>query len=154
MGDSIIPKQPFVGRLPRSASHLARRIPSRRSLGPGFQRVAVMVLLFFLALIAYQSLVPSSKGPSFSHSDKFMHALAYAIVAGVAIFALPQRTLMQLCVGIVLFGVCIEVGQALLNTGRLASVGDALANAFGAGLVLGLRHLWETRRETTVGGDM
>lgn len=91
--------------------------------------------------IVYLSLINPSKLPStsVSVSDKFLHALAYAvlILIWLSVFNLKnkQKVFFWVFICLTFFGIILEVFQSLVTSYRTADWGDVLANA--VGLILG-----------------
>lgn len=82
-------------------------------------------------LIGWFSLVPVTDVPGPQFSDKLKHFLAYFALAGALATALGVRRIPLALALPVIFGVGLEVAQALGPAGREGSVLDALANTGG-----------------------
>ncbi len=101
--------------------------------------------LFALALlvIAWLSLSPIEELPvSVSLWDKAQHAIAYFGLALIGAWAFPDRS-GRLAVGLVAFGVGVEILQATMALGRQGDTIDAVANTLG--VAVGLALAWSTR---------
>jgi VanZ family protein len=101
--------------------------------------------LFALALlvIAWLSLSPIEELPvSVSLWDKAQHAIAYFGLALVGAWAFPDRS-GRLAVGLVAFGVGVEILQAAMALGRQGDAIDAVANTLG--VAVGLAVAWSAR---------
>lgn len=88
---------------------------------------------FWGAAIAVLSLLPAKVALTTGWSDKIEHALAFAVLAGLARLGWhrhPAFLTLALCV---FYGVMIELAQTL-SPGRHADVWDVGADAVGAGL--------------------
>jgi VanZ like family len=90
--------------------------------------LASLVGTFVLALI------PMHGQASFSHQDKVMHALVFAVLAWLGWRAGWRRPATLFGI-LVTCGLCIEVTQAFTPT-RQAEFLDLLADAVGAGLAV------------------
>lgn len=105
----------------------------------------VRIGLFALALlvIAWLSLSPIEELPvSVSLWDKAQHAIAYFGLALVGAWAFPDRS-GRLAVGLVAFGVGVEILQATMALGRQGDAIDAVANTLG--VAVGLAVAWSAR---------
>lgn len=105
----------------------------------------VRIGLFALALlvIAWLSLSPIEELPvSVSLWDKAQHAIAYFGLALIGAWAFPDRS-GRLAVGLVAFGVGVEILQAAMALGRQGDAIDAVANTLG--VAVGLAVAWSAR---------
>lgn len=91
--------------------------------------------------LTYFSLIPSDS-VTISASDKIMHFIAYGMVAGALAAALPRTSLLWVFIASSAIGIALEAAQAVLPTGRSASVGDQIANMGGAALAIFIWLLW------------
>ncbi len=108
-------------------------LPISRCDSAGFRIVLGIALL----LITWQSLVPKPIPAAELVSDKLLHALAFLVLGFLADAGWPDRPFDRYkFVPLGLYGVGIEAIQSLLP-GRMASLGDLLADGFGL-LVYGL----------------
>lgn len=99
-----------------------------------FRRYAAILLLAYMALIAYFSLQPGSVMPT-SINDKLLHLLAYAGMTALAAWSFATwRQFAFGVLGIICFSALLELLQGLVP-GRFTSGGDLLANSCGALLV-------------------
>ncbi len=96
-------------------------------------RIAVLGLVLAISIL---SLMPSSAPASVTYTDKIQHALAYGALAGLTAFGWPRWPLIKVFLYTTVFGVAVEVAQALLTTSRSFSGLDMIANAVGAVIVL------------------
>lgn len=102
------------------------------------RRFAAIGSLCVAAVIAYLSLMPVTESPTPHMWDKLGHFAAYAGLAAPLTLAMhPRRWLAAAAVATV-YGIGLEVAQALGDAGREASVLDAVANLLGALLGAGL----------------
>lgn len=109
-------------------SSVKRTIPAALSLF--FKVIAVIMAAF----VAYQSLAPTMAVGSVSHMDKFLHAAVYFGLAFFVAGGWRHSTLLFVFLVVSVFGAALEAGQGLMDFGRSASIGDQLANMFGAAL--------------------
>lgn len=85
---------------------------------------------------------------SFRFSDKLMHACAYGVLAWLALFGawrrrggLGRASFLEAIALAALYGVSDELHQSFVPN-RTATVGDAIADAVGAMLFVGLVAAW------------
>ena len=100
-----------------------------------FRRLSLGLALLACALVTWFSLVPAETIPApASLNDKIQHFAAYGVLGGL--FSAAQKTPRPLTtlLGLGLYGVLIETGQAIMPFGREGSVTDAVANVAGAAL--------------------
>jgi len=86
----------------------------------------------FATIILVKSLPPALPSLSISNGDKLIHILAYLVLGGVTLPALPRIRPLLVWLGVAGFGAGVEVLQGMMNTGRSADVYDGIANALGA----------------------
>jgi VanZ like family len=102
----------------------------------GGRAARVWRVAFAIALVGtfVAALLPAESLASFSHQDKLMHAVAFAVLAWLGWYAgfSSRAVLFGLLVA---FGLAIEVAQSFTAT-RQAEVLDLVADAVGAGLAL------------------
>jgi VanZ family protein len=96
----------------------------------------LLILLVCLGVLAWLSLAPTDDLPKVNLWDKFEHACAYAVLTIVAAVLFPRR-LAPVVIGCMVFGVSIEVFQAIMGFGRDGDWRDAVANASGAFVIVG-----------------
>lgn len=87
-----------------------------------------------LAVIAVSLLPAGDLPPSpFAGSDKVGHFLTYAALSAYACMLFAHMRPQALCAaGLIVLGVALEYGQALLTDSRMGDSRDAFANALGA----------------------
>lgn len=93
-----------------------------------------------MAVIAWESLQPTTGVATIAHFDKLMHFVAYAGLAGLLRLGWPRSwggTVVAVAIG---FGILIEILQGTMALGRTASLADGLANTAGAFLAVILLH--------------
>jgi len=84
--------------------------------------------------IVWASLRPTGASNAIPHTDKVLHLLVYALLGGAITLAWPKLSKWRIFWGCVVLGAALELGQGLMETGRTASIWDALANSIGAAL--------------------
>lgn len=90
-----------------------------------------------VAVLMWLTLTPSDELPQVSLWDKAEHALAWLVLTGLGLALSPRRP--RAIVGFALvFGVLIEILQAILPIGRDADWHDALADSVGVAAAFGL----------------
>ena len=100
-------------------------------------RRAFLVLTALLAvIISVKSLMPALPTLSISNIDKVAHTLAYLALGAAVLPAFPRVKPFIVWCYLCAFGVCIEITQGLLDTGRTADFLDSVANAGGATLAV------------------
>lgn len=104
------------------------------------RRLATASFVIGVVAVAVLSLVPLQAIPGMDVSDKAQHLIAYLCLALAGGIAFPgRRSLLVMGLGLVLFGVSLELAQSFIP-GRFASVVDAAANTLG--VALGLTLAW------------
>jgi len=93
--------------------------------------------------IVWVSLRPAGTAGAVPHLDKALHLLVYAILAVGISLGWPRLSKFRIFLGCVLFGASMEMGQALIGSGRTASLWDGVANSLGAALGIYLVILME-----------
>ncbi|UCE92594.1 MAG: VanZ family protein [Flavobacteriaceae bacterium] len=104
-----------------------------------WERNAFLLAILATIIIAILSLtaVPKiSLGLNIKSSDKYLHFIAYFVLAFVWYFALKDRLKKKVFkifvpLGLILYGIILEGLQGGLTTYRTADIYDALANAAG-----------------------
>jgi len=88
------------------------------------------VLIAVLSLLSLNSI---SKEINISSNDKFFHFVFYAILT-VLLLLYKRKTKYNLLIilFVIIYGIIIEILQALLTTNREADIYDAIANSLGA----------------------
>ena len=104
-----------------------------------FWRIAFAGAVLGFTVLA---LLPGDRLPSiFNLWDKAQHALAFAVLAVLACLGWPRVPAWRWCLALVAYGVLIELAQAATSW-RHGSVADALADAVGVLVGLGVGALW------------
>ena len=108
----------------------------------------VLRLAFFsaTAFALIMALIPKPPPVPGVESDKVLHMIAFATLATLAGAAYPKVSLWKMWLGFVAFGAMIELLQMTPGLNRDAQFMDLVADAFAAGVVLGLYALWRRRR--------
>lgn len=121
-------------------------------LTPRRWRTLLLVLMLAGVLFAVRPLTsPYSPETLFRHSDKVSHVLFFGclwVLARRAGFAASW----PLALGLLGYGVMIELAQALSPTQRSASFSDVAADAVGIALAWWLTRRWSTRQPEEHGG--
>ncbi|MGY0620540.1 VanZ family protein [Lysobacter sp. A378] len=94
-----------------------------------------------LVLVAVGSLVPSDDLPSVSFDgfDKIQHFVGHAALSAYAVMLFARlRAQAMVALGLIGFGVALELAQTMLTVDRVGDSADVLANSLGvlAGLLL------------------
>ena len=88
-----------------------------------------------LVLVATGSLMPSSGLPDvgfFPGADKLQHAAGYAVMSGYAVLLFAtRRARLRAAVGLLAFGIAIELAQGAFTADRTPELADVVANATG-----------------------
>ncbi|PKP82232.1 MAG: hypothetical protein CVT79_08060 [Alphaproteobacteria bacterium HGW-Alphaproteobacteria-18] len=96
------------------------------------RRLAAAAALCVAVIIAYLSLMPVTASSTPQMWDKFGHFAAYAGLAAPLTLAMHPRRWLAAAAVATIYGIGLEVAQALGDAGREASVLDAIANLLGA----------------------
>lgn len=97
--------------------------------------------LAFVAFVAaslftlWRAVLPDDGGMGFIPWDKAKHFIAFYVLTGLAVAALPRSRFWRIGAVLLAFGIGIEVVQALV--GRDAAFGDVVADACGIGALFG-----------------
>ena len=89
-----------------------------------------------IAILSLTSVPKISLGLNIKSSDKYLHFIAYFVLAFVWYFALKDRLKKKVFkifvpLGLIVYGIILEGLQGGLTTYRTADIYDALANAAG-----------------------
>lgn len=96
-------------------------------------------------MILVIALIPGEAGPpTLIGWDKLDHAAAFAALALLARCGWPGVARWRLALPLLVYGVAIELAQAVSGTGRVASISDIAADALG--IALGLVIAWALGR--------
>ncbi len=113
------------------------------SKAPWWKAMFVFATLFALTMAVLPQPPLQGEVP-----DKWLHALAFAVLTILARLAFPRRRALTLLVGLSALGALIELMQAIPASGRDASladwVADILAVIFALGLLKVLQVAWPT----------
>jgi VanZ family protein len=96
------------------------------------------------AVVAWLSLVPAEDLPPVGIADKVKHFAAYTALTGLGLWTFATGR-MRLALGLLAFGVAIELLQAAMDVGRRNEAADVLANVLGIATALGLARLFARR---------
>ena len=99
---------------------------------PLFRKAVLAVWLVSVAATVYVSLLPRLELPiDFWNADKLYHAGTYAWLGALPLWAFARGERARAAAYcMILLGCLLEWGQSFVP-GRTASIGDAVANAFG-----------------------
>jgi hypothetical protein len=89
-----------------------------------------------VAIVITTSLMPPKNLPKVNLSDKFEHALAYAVLAFWFASIVLRRSFIWVGIGLLALGGAIEITQSMMPYGREGDWYDLYADA--AGIALGL----------------
>lgn len=104
--------------------------------------VVAATVSFVMAVLPHPPRLPGDP------SDKLLHIAAFALLAGLGAAAFPARTVLQLWLGLTVFGAAIEVVQAIPALNRDSDYLDFLADSVAA-----LTAAWLARRAMARGGS-
>ncbi len=103
-----------------------------------FRWPALWLSIWFamIAAVAVGSLMPAQDlPPLFPQADKLEHLLGYGILSGWgALLYARTSSLVRVAIGLIAYGIAIEIAQALFTTSRQAEVLDAVADAIGVAI--------------------
>ena len=113
---------------------------------PAYRNLWRAVLLLLLVTVTWLALSPAPPKAVDTGWDKFNHALAFASLAFVSVWALwsQPRQWGWLVLALLAFGGAIEIGQSYLPP-RTADWFDLLAD--GVGILVGLLPAWPITRQ-------
>ena len=100
------------------------------------RRLFLALTVLLAIFIAVKSLTPAIPTLSISNIDKVAHMLAYLALGAAALPAFPRVKPSIIWCGLCAFGICIEITQGMMNTGRSVDFWDGIANASGALLAI------------------
>lgn len=90
------------------------------------------VFVGYVVLIAWLALRPPAAGAAgFPGVDKLLHAGAFAVMMGLALWAMGRKRAIQAAGTCLAIGLLIEAAQYAMPFGREADPGDMAANAVG-----------------------
>ncbi len=101
---------------------------------------AAAIFAFVMAVLPHPPELPGAP------SDKFQHMAAFATLGLLGAWAYAETALLQLLIGLSLFGALIELVQAIPAIHRDSDPKDWLADTLAAGLVLLLIRWWRARK--------
>jgi VanZ family protein len=90
-----------------------------------------------LCVVAASLVSPSVLSMPVAVSDKLYHAVAYFVLTLVALYIFDDEQPLVVAVGVVALGAGVEVAQSFVPY-RTASLLDAVANAVGVAIALGV----------------
>jgi hypothetical protein len=99
-----------------------------------------------IAIVVVACLLPGPDLPKLPVSDKFEHALAFALLAAAAVQLFRRGVpLLVVGAGLLALGIGIELAQHLLTTSRMMEPGDVVADTIG--IAAGLATAWTPLRD-------
>ena len=98
-------------------------------------------ILFWLAVAITLYFAWAPHPPTLLPTDKYQHALAFAVLAGVATLGWPKTRWWMTAALLAAFGALIEVVQAIPSVHRDADVHDWYADVIAVAFALVLSHL-------------
>ena len=113
---------------------------------------AISIAVIYLSLSSVNNGITVPKIP---HLDKVAHILMYFGLTSSWLFALHQRMTLyfyekfMIFLGIVLFGIFLEVMQHVLTQDRSGDLFDGIANAFGTTVAILLFNFWIVKFESS-----
>lgn len=98
----------------------------------------LMIVLFWLSVLVALvfALLPQPPMLPGEPSDKLLHVLAFAVMAGLAGLAYPAISPLRILMWLCGLGAAIEIVQLVPSLNRDAQLGDFLADGLAAGAVL------------------
>ena len=96
----------------------------------------MVLTVLLVAILIVSSLTPVQPSLHISNVDKVLHTLAYFILGCVCLPAFAKVKPLFVWLGLCGLGICIEIAQGLMSTGRSADILDEVANASGAFLAV------------------
>jgi len=107
---------------------------------------ALMVWSASVAAVAYMSLLPDVDMPGdYPDIDKLYHLAGYAWLAFLPCFAFARKRVgLAVSLSMILFGCALEYAQDYVP-GRMASLGDMIANTAGVALGVGVGRILRYR---------
>jgi len=101
-----------------------------------FERIFQAAFWFALCFAFVMASLPQPPTLNIDLSDKFMHMVAFAVLAGLIAPAYPRASLPVLFIGLAAFGGMIEIVQSIPTLNRTPSLYDWFADIIAAGVVL------------------
>ena len=90
----------------------------------------------FIVCAITLSLIPGQKLPHTGVSDKFEHALAYALLTLWFAGIYPRSSYWRVGIGMFALGIAVEIAQGAMPFGREMDFRDVVANSIGIALGL------------------
>jgi len=106
--------------------------------GLEYSRLWFCLGLVLAAMIAATSLLPARTFPDIDLSDKIRHAISYSVLAFWFASVVVRRDFLPLIGLLLAFGGLIELAQEWMGLGRMAELGDFLADGAGIGIGVAL----------------
>lgn len=105
-------------------------------------RIAFVAAACFSFVMAVSPQSPPSPGDP---SDKIMHMLAFATLGALAAYGFYRQPIMRLFLGLTLFGIVIELVQAIPMVQRRGDIADVIADMAAALVSLAITR-WAAER--------
>jgi VanZ family protein len=100
------------------------------------RRLWIAVSLGLVVLVAWGSLQTTIGGPALQGLDKVEHFATYLVLAMWFTGLVPRARWWRVVAGLLGLGLAMELGQYLMQAGRLGDPADMLANT--AGIAVGM----------------
>jgi VanZ family protein len=104
------------------------------------RRLWIAASLGLVAIVVWGSLQTSISGPSPPGFDKLEHFATYLVLAMWFTGLVPRARWWRVMAGLLGLGLAMELGQYLMQAGRLGDPADMLANT--AGIAAGMLLAW------------
>ncbi|MGB1192011.1 MAG: VanZ family protein [Pseudomonadales bacterium] len=110
------------------------------------QRVAGFLFFIDVLLMTVLALQPMHIEGDINHVDKFLHFIAYFVLAGLAfLYARHFKSFLNWCFALLVYGGVIEYLQSFMP-GRYMSFADFIANAGGIAVMILLARMYQAKK--------
>jgi len=117
------------------------------------QRALRLAFWLAAAFAFVMASLPKPPAVPLSLSDKVLHMLAFATLAGLGSLAYPKMSPLRIALGLFAFGALIEFVQMIPALHRDAQFLDWIADAAAATVVLLAIHVWRRLRRRAAPGQ-